>query len=397
MKNTAGLFLGMLFTIIFSLPALGQKNNEIQTLNVKNNLDFDRKEVVALPVKNISNFLKGKDEKAIRIKNNASEEFIPLQWIDYNSDGKSDELLFQAEVKANETAVYTLVNAAATPLPTVKITTFSRFVPERTDDYAWENDKVAFRTYGPDAQKRAEEHRENGTLSSGIDLWLKRTSDPVINNWYKGYLTDPMFYHTDRGEGYDPYHVGASRGTGGSGIWTGDSLLVSKNFTSYKTIATGPIRTVFELTYAPWSDYDVKETKRISLDLGSNFSKFEITYSSKKPLPNYTIGISLHKKEGQWSLFKERGVFIHNETIDNLFVGEGIVIDPAVVQDAFANLSETPDQSNLLVVTKAASKLTYYAGFAWQNDLEATDKAEWLALVRNQTQIVASPLEVIIK
>ena len=33
---------------------------------------------------------------------------------------------------------------------------FSRIVPERIDDYTWENDKVAFRTYGPAAQSLVE-------------------------------------------------------------------------------------------------------------------------------------------------------------------------------------------------------------------------------------------------
>ena len=29
---------------------------------------------------------------------------------------------------------------------------FGRFVPEREDDFAWENDKVAFRVYGPNSK-----------------------------------------------------------------------------------------------------------------------------------------------------------------------------------------------------------------------------------------------------
>ena len=54
--------------------------------------------------------------------------------------------------------------------------TFARYVPERIDDFAWENDKIAFRAYGPKARKGAE--------NSGIDCWLKRVEYPIIDKWY---------------------------------------------------------------------------------------------------------------------------------------------------------------------------------------------------------------------
>src|SRR5690606_32212285 len=138
------------------------------------------------------------------------------------------------------------------------------------DDYAWENDRVAFRTYGPEAQRLTENNEQGGTLTSGIDAWFKKVEYPIIDKWYAENLENPGTYHKDTGEGYDPYHVGASRGIGGIGVWQNDSLYVSKNFVEYKRIANGPIRTIFELTYAPWQadKIIVKETKRISLDLG---------------------------------------------------------------------------------------------------------------------------------
>ena len=43
--------------------------------------------------------------------------------------------------------------------------TFCRFVPERSDDFAWENDKIAFRAYGPALSASAE--------NSGIDCLPK--------------------------------------------------------------------------------------------------------------------------------------------------------------------------------------------------------------------------------
>ncbi|MXN90831.1 DUF4861 domain-containing protein [Flavobacterium sp. Sd200] len=385
---------------IFTVASFGLTTLSAQesiSVTVKNNVGFDRNEVVALNSKSLSGFMKGKKEADIHIKNAITGQNEPLQWIDYDGDKKSDELLFMANVKAKGSAKYILVNIPGAPAAESKLTTYSRFVPERTDDYTWENDKVAFRTYGPDAQQRTEQKRENGTLSSGIDIWLKRTSKSVINEWYKGYLTDPMFYHKDRGEGYDPYHVGASRGTGGTGVWENDSLLVSKNFISYKTIATGPLRTVFELDYAPYSNYGVKETKRISLDLNTNFSKFEITYSSKKQLPNFATGITLHNNEGKAELFTEKGIVAHHEKIDGVYIGEGIVAVPGTIQKAFINKSKTKDQSNVIALLKPTGKAVYYAGFAWAKAGQATNETEWNALLKKQAEIVASPLVITVK
>ncbi|WP_116789235.1 DUF4861 family protein [Flavobacterium psychrotrophum] len=377
--------------------SVGVQAQDAITVTVKNTLDFERNEVIAVPVKSLKTFLRGKKEKDIRIKNSTTGKQEPFQWIDYDGDKKNDEVLLLAKVPPHGFTKYVFVVDAALPVAESELTTYSRFVPERTDDYAWENDRVAFRVYGPDAQKRFEEKRENGTLGSGIDLWLKRTDQPIINSWYKGYISDPMYYHTDRGEGYDPYHVGASRGTGGTGVWDNEKLLVSKNFVSYKTIATGPLRTIFELTYAPYSDFNIKETKRISLDLATNFSKIEVSYNAEKPLPNYTVGITLHKNEGTTFIKQEEGVFAHEEKIDGAFLGEALLMDPDIVQKAFAHKSKEADQSNLLVVTKPAKKLTYYAGFAWEKSGQVKDAADWEGQLKKQAEIIANPLQVSVK
>ena len=396
MRNDINLLKCLL--VFFSFSVLANAQNKSATISVKNNLDFSRNEVVAVSGKSLSDLLKGNKEKDLRIKKAGTSEFVVLQWIDYNQDGIGDELLFQAEVSAKAKVNYEVVFDETITLPESKITTYSRFVPERTDDYAWENDKVAFRTYGPDAQKRVEEKRPDGTLTSGIDLWLKRTEKSIINKWYAENVKKPGYYHIDHGEGYDPYHVGASRGTGGIGIWENNNLVVSRNFVGYKTIAVGPLRTVFELSYAPWSSYGVKETKRISLDLGLNFSKIEISYEANQSLPNITTGITLHENKGEVKINKKAGWFRHAETIDGLFLGEGIVINPKLVSDAFANVSKVKDQSNLLVVTHPEkNKLTYYAGFAWQKSGQVSNQADWDTLLQKQAKMLANPLKVTIK
>lgn len=396
MRNYNLIFKSLSVFFLFSILANAQ--NKSATISVKNNLDFPRKEIVVVSGKQLSDLIKGNKANDLRIKKEGTSEYVVLQWVDFNQDGVADELLFQAEVPAKAKVNYQVVFDGNILLPESAITTYSRFVPERTDDYAWENDKVAFRTYGPDAQKRVEENRPEGTLSSGIDLWLKRTDQSIINKWYGENLKKPGYYHIDHGEGYDPYHVGASRGTGGIGVWEDNKLAVSKNFVSYKTIAVGPLRTVFELSYAPWSSYEVKEIKRISLDLGSNFSKIEISYEANQSLPNITTGITLHENKGEAKINKKEGWFRHGETIDGLFLGEGIVMNPKLVSEAFANVSKTKDQSNLLVVTHPKeNKLSYYAGFAWQKSGQVSNQVDWDTLLQKQAKMLANPLKVTIK
>jgi hypothetical protein len=394
MKNATMLKYGFMVLPVVILSSCNTGGKDI-TVEVKNDLGFNRKEVVSVAVGELSSLLKDANEKDIRVK--SGDVFIPIQWIDYDGDGKNDELLFQADVTAKSIAEYSIIADGSIVLPKSKITTYSRFVPERTDDYTWENDKVAFRVYGPTGQKEALAGVQGSTLSSGVDIWLKRTDKSIINKWYGEHVKAPGYYHIDHGEGYDPYHVGDSRGTGGSGIWNKDSLYVSENYVSYKTIAEGPLRTVFELQYGAWSPYGAKETKRISLDLGSNFSKFEVAVSSAKPLPNYTVGITLHDNKGEAKLNAIKGWYSHWEKIDDAYVGEGLVVAPAQTDSAFVSKSAVKDQSNLLVVNKPSGNITYYVGFAWQKSGQVTTVSDWEKMLQEQSEIVASPLKVTIK
>lgn len=396
MKRKVGLNL-LVYTIavLFFGACNEQGGKDHLEVEVSNKLDFDRSEVVSIDRSQLSEFLDGRQEKEVRITEEGTGEALRTQWIDYDEDGEADELLFQAEVAAGATSRYRIVMDSILTEPESNVVAYSRFVPERTDDYTWENDKVAFRTYGPSGQREALEGVPGSTLSSGIDLWFKRTNESVIDKWYSEHLKSPGYYHEDHGEGYDPYHVGTSRGTGGSGIWVEDSLQVSQNFTAHRTIADGPLRTVFELDYDSWSQFGVKETKRISLDLGSHFSKFEVVIESDEEIPNYAAGISLHNNEGQALINEEEGWVRHWETIDGAGVGEALVMDPEIIDSAFVHKSQTQDQSNLLVLTQPKDqKVTYYAGFAWEKAGEIKTVEEWEALLEKFSSTLQEPLEV---
>ena len=367
---------------------------------VRNRLAVARPaETVSLPAARLTSLLKAYGADNLLVRDAATGAVLVSQMLDNNADGQVDELLFQTALAANEAKRFTVSGAAngAAQRPKSSLTTFSRFVPERIDDYAWENERVAFRTYGPVAQQLTEAGRKDGTLTSGMDCWLKRVPYPVIDKWYAGNVQEAGYYHHDRGEGYDPYHVGDSRGCGGTGIWDNDRLYVSKNFIRYKTLATGPIRTVFELTYAPWEANGrvITEKKRISLDLGSNLSRYEDFYSSPQALPNFVVGITLHEKKGAVRAEQPAGWFRYWEPIDDAEVGTGVVLAPAAVTEFRDHRVEQPDQSNLLIFTRPASTgLVFYAGFGWTKSGQFRTVQEWDAYLARFAQTLTSPLEV---
>ena len=387
---------GLLFAA--ALFSACQPNDGAVTVTVKNNLSLAREsETVSIPIGELEGLVREFGAENILIRDGETDSVLVSQPLDIDGDGTVDAILFQTNIGAHAEKAFTITGApnAAALRPRSDTRTYARFVPERTDDYAWENDRVAFRTYGPVAQQLVEQGKPGGTLTSGMDAWLKRVTYPVIDKWYEGYQQNSNFYHIDRGEGYDPYHVGKSRGIGGIGVLENDSLYVSKNFTGYKTIAEGPIRTVFELTYAPWqaNGRTITETKRISLDLGSNLSYFEEQLQSDRPVPNYTVGISLHGKEGEVKASPGQGWFRYWEPMDSAMLGTGIVLAPAAVQSYKDHRVDKPDQSHLYVLVKPG-KVTYYAGFGWSGSGQFRTKEEWDQYLSDFAKRLASPLEV---
>jgi hypothetical protein len=379
---------------LFALPlaalALGAAPAPTATITVRNKLNLARRaETISLPLAQLPVAVRNLSATSLRVRD-ASKKLLVSQLVDTDADGKPDELLFQTDVPANGSQTFS-VAAGGEPIPTnALLTTFARFVPERTDDFAWENDRVAFRTYGPNAEQLYDKKDPNGTLSSGMDCWLKRVSYPIIDKWYGRHVNvKPFAYHTDIGEGYDPYHVGSSRGVGGTGVLDGEKLYYSRNFSSYKVLATGPIRTVFELTYAPWdaNGRRVTEKKIISLDLGSNMTRYEEHLSADQPLPNCTIGLTLHEAKGEVQANRQAGWFRYWEKIDDSNLGTGVVVAPSYLTDYQDHRSAQKDDNQLYMVTKPQqNKVVFYAGFGWQKSGQFATVAAWDAYLAEFAQ-----------
>ncbi|NML65966.1 DUF4861 domain-containing protein [Hymenobacter sp. RP-2-7] len=389
------LLLGALATLGLGLaPA----PTPTATITVRNPLGQARPaETVSLPLAQLPAAVRGLDATSLRVRDAATQAVLVSQLLDSDGNGQPDELLFQTALPAKGTKTFTL-GPGLGDMPPAPLTTYARFVPERTDDFAWENDRVAFRTYGPNAQELYDKKDPAGTLSSGMDCWLKRVPYPIIDRWYGRHQYEkPFAYHTDQGEGHDPYHVGSSRGTGGTGVLAGGKLYVSRNFSSYKIRALGPIRTVFELSYAPWpaAGQTVTEKKVISLDLGSNLTRYEEYLAADKPLPNCTIGLTLHEAKGQVRADRAAGWFRYWEPTDDSNLGTGVVVAPSYLLDYQDHRSPEKDSNQLYMVTKPEQgTVIFYAGFGWQKSGQFASAAAWDAYLADFARRLAAPLVV---
>lgn len=363
-----------------------------QIITVKNTLDIPR-HFETLEIKKADVKLKeGQAFESLGVKDLNTNMVLISQFVDSDQDGNADVLLFQTDINANSEIQFELLELIPSSKPEVTVYCYSRFVPERTDDYAWENNKVAFRTYGPTAQKMVEDSIKGGTLSSGIDAWLKKVDYPIINKWYEKTTKGKGSYHEDTGEGLDNFHVGISRGLGGIAVKRDTTYFVSRNFINWKTISTGPLRTSFVLEYADWdvNGQTISETKYISLDYGSNFSRFEIELTGTDTI---CAGLTLHDKDGIPIQNKSLGYISYWEPHDGSELGTAIVVPNGNMVSS--ELFDTPikDWSNLYAEIKVNNnKAIYYAGFGWKEAGEFTTKEAWENYLEIFTLKINNPL-----
>jgi unsaturated rhamnogalacturonyl hydrolase len=272
----------------------------------------------------------------------------------------------------------------AAPAPEVAGPCFARFVPERMDDFAWENDRIAFRMYGPALGKAEPDHS-----GSGIDVWVKSVRKPILNSWYA-----TGRYHRDHGEGLDYYKVGLSRGCGGLGIWNGTSLDVSGCYAEHRVVRGEGDEVEFELSYAPWTSgkATVSEVKNIRLAKESNFFEARSTFKlSGAEEVTVGIGLALRVKEGvlegelrhgkNWIAYAEPADKRHGQTYT------------AVILPAEAEFKKTDDHALLLLTVRDGAAIVYRAGAAWEKGLDFNTPEAWFAHVAATAEAAAAPRE----
>jgi hypothetical protein len=305
---------------------------------------------------------------------------------DFDERRRPDILIFQADFAPGETKTFTITGGARHVYAIADFKAYGRFNRERFDDFIWENDRIAHRTYGKGLETWAGEP----LTSSTIDIWSKRTPNMVVNDWYMS-----EDYHRDNGEGADFYSAGPSRGCGGNGLWAADKLWVSKNFVNSRVLACGPIRVLFELDYEPFdvNGRMVAETKRISLDAGSQLDRFQSIYKPQGGSGALVSGPGLKKVVGEKLEFNaERGWLIKWEAVEKNGGEQGLALiaDPQSIE----KLAEDQRNHLLLVRVPANNVVTYWTGFAWDKAGHITTPEAWRKYVDEFAQGLHSPIEV---
>ena len=141
------------------------------TVGVTNSTDRFRQEVVELDAKEVFARLGISGGRQFCVYNALGQQ-VPYQ---LTYDGK---VLIDAAVRPCGTALYTF--SKGTPKTFVN-TCYGRMYPERVDDIAWENDRGAYRCYGPALQRTGED-------AFGNDVWVKNTPDLEVEKRY--YIED---------------------------------------------------------------------------------------------------------------------------------------------------------------------------------------------------------------
>jgi hypothetical protein len=279
---------------------------------------------------------------------------------------------------------------------------YARVVPERLDDLAWENDKVAFRMYGPALRDAPED--------SGIDAWFKRVHYPILDKWYDlATGKTRRSYHQDHGEGYDGYHVGNTRGVGGLGLWVDGKLVTSDTFIKGNVHWTRPDVAEFSNVFVYPIQIDGKpvyEHRYSRLKLGERMTEIRSYFSHSQgpydatPITNfpYEVAIGVVTQDAAKAnivLDGGHGIVAVTERVDGKALGTGVAIDPARVVRTGRLEPEDKEHKNAhgLVFTKvdANGYVKYLAGFAWAGDGEITVPGQWLAYVRAQAARLAPP------
>ena len=261
---------------------------------------------------------------------------------------------------------------------------YGRYVPERKDDFAWENEYAAFRMYGPALLS------ENP--SNGIDLWLKNSPALVIDTMYGRELKDHRPYHINYDGNLDCYKVAHTCGAGGLVVLTADGE--GTNSEGYRTWIGGPYdrweileqkpdRFVFRLEYDSLlvAGQILHESLTITVEAGQLQNKAEVVLTSAQPSATGSQllaggGIYLHDTVDYYMTIPEVGyVFYEEDALSDKQAAQmnyeynGSTSQGRIqisVKTPGATLTDIVD-GNLVAVKpyELGDTLTYYFGATW--------------------------------
>ncbi|PST84343.1 DUF4861 domain-containing protein [Pedobacter yulinensis] len=362
---------------LFPTVLLAQK----RSLLVQNPSAFDRSEaVVSVPWSQV--LKKGPVDTATLVITGPDGKQLPLQFEKRGGTGVKN-LLVLVSIKAKETLALSMASGKRIAQPT---RTFARYVPERKDDFAWENDRVAFRLYGKALEGSGED-------AQGMDVWAKRTPDLIVNKWYRS-----GDYHSDHGEGLDYYSVGMSLGAGDIAPFPDGKISYPKHYRRYEVLDNGPIRSTFRLDFDSWdvSGRRVVLTKTISIDAGSQLNRVEATFNFKgeQPLP-VAVGIVQRKEPGgQRTIQQVPGVVAYWEPAHG---ADGNLAIGIIARQTVSRTLDAEGQLLTVMQAKNGKPVVYYQGAAWNKAGRINSANSWNQYLENFKAQLDQPLRVTVK
>lgn len=366
---------GYIFIAALALTACSTKH----TVEVSNPANLDRSEIASVDMADIRGLFDG---KTFVITDSEGKE-VPYQ-VTYD-----EKVIFPVTVKAGATARYTIEEGTPGAVDTIAC---GAFYPERKDDLAWENDRAAYRAYGP-ALQASDEH------AYGYDIWTKSVSSPVVRRRYVEAFTIDKNFHEDHGDGMDAYTVGPTLGGGTAAlIDSAGNIVYPWCFSSYEILDNGPLRFTVRL------NYESGETRLITLDAGEYLNRTEVCFRST-PCKAVASGIVIHRQNPDgYVLSPEDGYMAYADLTDNADNGNGVIYVGVVAPGADSMLRqplETPqgDAIGHILAKQAYTAgdcYVYYWGSGWSKG-SMPDWPSWKQYLADFHTRLVNPLKITIK
>ena len=326
-------------------------------------------------------------------------------------DGK---VLFQAFVAPMKTATFTLKRGEPRA---ARLDCNGRIYPDREDDLTWENDKCAWRMYGPKMHNKG---------VSGFDTFAKNVTYPVQDALYHSELTsyavnarlkkagrgsewaqlhrDVYTYHRDRGQGMDAYTVGTTLGAGAPALMDGGNLIMPDVYEKAEIIENGPLR--FRVRLQMYEQNGIRETRTFTQDKGTHLARVEVAYSGAAAGTPVASGIVVHKSQPTaYAINKKAGYIAYSDALDTPQGQNGQLFIGCYYPEKMKALKYQPLPEEkaggighvLGITTLAADKpFTYYAGSAWSK-YDVPTMAVWEQLLQHYADNIKNPLKVEIR
>ncbi|MBQ0007049.1 MAG: DUF4861 family protein [Alistipes sp.] len=257
----------------------------------------------------------------------------------------------------------------------------ARYVPERMDDFIFENDLICGRIYG--------EALEGNPTSPGIDVWVKIPGALVADKRYKDELENGKTYHKNWGDGKDCYKVAVSLGAGASAPFIADTLrMPATNYRSWEILEQTPDKVVFVLHYPEWkaAGATISLDKKITVTAGTYFCRVDDTYTFTGP-ETITVAAGIFRHPEQNTIEKEfsesdRYAIWEHASDQSVEPEEGMLGVAVVVPDAVStSIIENGKHGICTKSIQSGQTFTYWFGSCWTGgDIKTAE--EWFRLVR---------------